>query len=119
MTLDYIGDFAWLDELVRQVNILAQDQFVLIPLTRGRAEDPRHGRCIKCAYMMRWIVKPGFRPHLPQELAKPLNALIQNCAEEAEAELVHTHTKGKPDFADWFVRTDGWGELRIYFVDPT
>lgn len=119
MTLDYIGDFEWLDDLVRQMNSFAQDQFVLLPLSRGKVEDARHGSCIRCSYLMQLVVQPGFRPRIPLEIAKPLTALIQSCATEAGAELVSTHTKGKPDFADWFMRSDGQGELRIYFADPT
>jgi hypothetical protein len=119
MTLDYIGDFSWLDELVRQVNSFAQDQFVLLPYTRGRVEDARHGSCIRCAYLMQLNTKPGHQPRIPLELARPLTSLIRNCADEAGAELVPTLTRGRPDFADWFMRVDGFGELRIHFVDPT
>ena len=119
MTLDHIGDFSWLDSMVSQINSLAQDQFVLLPLTRGKVDTARHGSCIRCSYLMQLVERPGFPPRIPLEMAKPLTDLIQSCADEAGAELVPTRTRGKPDFADWFMRSDGFGELRIHFVDPS
>lgn len=126
VTLEVVeGDFQWLDVLMKQINMLYQDQFQLVPgglwnAHRAIAEVQVHGRVLQVCYRMMFPTEednPRNR-RLPVEEGPALMKLIETAAEGAYPGLVQTKKRGKRDFCDWFIMPDGHGEIRIYLEAP-
>lgn len=115
------GDFSWLDDLIKQINLLYQDQFQLVPgglwsAHREIADVQVHGKVVQVSYRMMFPTEAEQRNRrLPMEEGKELMKLIETAAEGANPGLVQTKKRGKRDFCDWAIMPDGHGEIKIYF----
>lgn len=119
------GDFTWLDDLMRQINLLYQDRFELVPgglwsAHREIVDLKYHGRVVQVCYRMMFPTEednPRNR-RLPYEEGLELMNLIKAAAVGAHPGLVKTMTRGKHNFCDWYIMPDGHGEMRIYLEAP-
>lgn len=119
------ADFSWLDTLVKQINSVYQDQFQLTPggMWNGHREvvdHKLHGRVLQVCYRLTFRNRDGELRlrRLPYEEGPALMNLIEAAAEGAWPGLVQTTSKGKHDFCDWSLTSDGNGEIRIYLEAP-
>lgn len=119
------ADFSWLDDLMKQISLLYQDQFQLTPgglwsAHREIADVQKHGRVLQVSYRMMFPTEeddPRNR-RLPIGDGQALMDLIEAAAHGAKPGLVKTITRGKHDFCDWYIMPDGHGEIKIYLECP-
>jgi hypothetical protein len=128
-TITNPGAFDWLDDVIRQFNVVYEDEFRLEPGSlfgahREIADVPKHdGRVIQVSYRMFFpdeVPNPAMRKLPSRETGLDMMDVILAAADAAGAdpELVPTMNGKHRDFGDWFIMPDGHGEMRIYFVAP-
>ncbi len=110
--------YAWLDDIIRKISFVYQDDFQLLPAGREESYEEKHGSCQKCTY--RFVFRDGVEPKLPPDKeGARLMRLIKQAAKIAKADppLVQTRIRGHHDFADW-----GWtptgAEMWIFLEIP-
>ena len=113
MATEPVDRYAWLDEVIRKIAFVYQDDFTLVPAGRTEEYHPKHGSCQRFTY--RFVFAEGAYQALPNEEGMRLMKLIKQAAVLAKAEptLVSTRTKGRHDYADWGWSTEG-AEMWIF-----